>query len=236
MRLGAIPDSKRESKLDQNSNTDLAPKRAIRHMASAHWPKLLARPKDPLIEWNGINTEVKAFGKTVKKATTQVPIILAATPPFGLGYKPTDDDLLKIESPYGTRTSDEDKKGEEAPSDDDEGSNSKSDGSNDSCSNDDGDGEDHSHSDSESNNGEDYDSQYSGNDCGEPPSDRENEDEGPFYEDHFDDNMDYYDGDTENDVEVEPIDMESGAESEEYELENVLEAVGDEVEEADYLW
>ena len=34
------------------------------------------------------------LGKTVKKATTQVPIILTATPPFGLSYKPTDDDLL----------------------------------------------------------------------------------------------------------------------------------------------
>ena len=34
------------------------------------------------------------LGKTVKKATTQVPIILTATPPFRLSYKPTDDDLL----------------------------------------------------------------------------------------------------------------------------------------------
>ena len=35
--------------------------------------------------------------KTVKKATAQVPIIPTATPPFGLGYKPTNDDLLEME-------------------------------------------------------------------------------------------------------------------------------------------
>ena len=35
--------------------------------------------------------------KTVKEATAQVPIIPTATPPFGLGYKPTDDDLLEID-------------------------------------------------------------------------------------------------------------------------------------------
>ena len=32
--------------------------------------------------------------KTVKKATTQILIILTAIPPFGLSYKSTDDDLL----------------------------------------------------------------------------------------------------------------------------------------------
>ena len=37
------------------------------------------------------------LGKTVKKATAQVPIIPIATPPFGLGYKPTNDDLLEME-------------------------------------------------------------------------------------------------------------------------------------------
>ena len=35
------------------------------------------------------------LGKTVKKATAQVPIIPTATPPFGLGYKSIDDDFLK---------------------------------------------------------------------------------------------------------------------------------------------
>ena len=37
------------------------------------------------------------LGKTVKKATAQVPIILTTTLPFGLGYKPIDDDLLEMQ-------------------------------------------------------------------------------------------------------------------------------------------
>ena len=37
------------------------------------------------------------LGKTVKEATAQVPTIPTTTPPFRLGYKPTDDDLLKME-------------------------------------------------------------------------------------------------------------------------------------------
>ena len=37
------------------------------------------------------------LGKIVKKAIIQVPIIPTATPPFRLGYKPTDDDLLEME-------------------------------------------------------------------------------------------------------------------------------------------
>ena len=40
---------------------------------------------------------------TVKEATTQVPIIPTVTPPFGLGYKPTDDDLLNMEVRRMTR-------------------------------------------------------------------------------------------------------------------------------------
>ena len=37
------------------------------------------------------------LGKMVKVAAAQVLAIPTATPPFGLGYKPTDDDLLEIE-------------------------------------------------------------------------------------------------------------------------------------------
>ena len=74
--------------------------------------------------------------------------------------------------------------------------------------------------DSESNDSEDYDSQYSGNDQGESPSDR-------------DDDVDYYDGDTRDGAKTEPLDMGSDAKSEEFGLENVLEATGKEVEEAD---
>ena len=38
----------------------------------------------------------KNLGKTVKKPTVQDPIIPTTTPPFRLGYKPTDDDLLEM--------------------------------------------------------------------------------------------------------------------------------------------
>ena len=48
---------------------------------------------------------------------------------------------------------------------------------------------------------------------GEPPSDREDEDVGPFYEDYSNDNMDYYDGDIKYDVEAEPIYMRNGTKS-----------------------
>ena len=37
------------------------------------------------------------LGRTMKKPTVQVSMILTATPPFRLGYKPIDDDLLEIE-------------------------------------------------------------------------------------------------------------------------------------------
>ena len=37
------------------------------------------------------------LGKTVKKSIVQDPIIPTTTPPFGLSYKPTDDDLLEME-------------------------------------------------------------------------------------------------------------------------------------------
>ena len=46
----------------------------------------------------GMNLE-----RTVKKPTVQVPIIPTTTPPFGLGYKPTNDDLLQMEVRKMTR-------------------------------------------------------------------------------------------------------------------------------------
>ena len=134
-----------------------------------------------------------------------------------------------LKSPYEARTSNEDEERGEAPSDDDE-CNNKSDSSSDSSSSGNGDSKDDSNSDSESNNSEDYDSQYSGNDWGKPPSNREDEDVGPFYEDHFNDDVDYCDGDREDDAEAEPINAKNDAKSEEYELENVLEVVEDEAE------
>ena len=37
------------------------------------------------------------LGRAVKKPTVQDLVIPTTTPPFGLGYKPTDDDLLEME-------------------------------------------------------------------------------------------------------------------------------------------
>ena len=69
-----------------------------------------------------------------------------------------------LKSPYEVRTNDEDEEGGEAPSNDDEGSDNKSDSSSDSNSSNSGDSEGDNNNDSDRNSGEDYDSQYSGND------------------------------------------------------------------------
>ena len=37
------------------------------------------------------------LGRTMKKPTIQIPMIATVTPPFGLGYKPTNYNLLKME-------------------------------------------------------------------------------------------------------------------------------------------
>ena len=37
------------------------------------------------------------LGRAVKKPTIQDLVIPTATPPFGLGYEPTNDDLLEME-------------------------------------------------------------------------------------------------------------------------------------------
>ena len=116
-----------------------------------------------------------------------------------------------LKSPYEARTDDEDEEEGEAPSDDDKDSDNKSDNSSDNSSSDNGDSGDNNSSDSDSDNssGEDYDSQDSDNDRGEPPSDIKDEDVGSFYEDHY-----YYDGDIEDDVEIEDEDIENDVEAE----------------------
>ena len=106
-----------------------------------------------------------------------------------------------LKSPYELRANDEDKERGAAPSNDEDGSDYKSDSSSDSNSSDSGPDDDGSSTSSESNNSRDYDSQHSGNDWGEPPSDREDEDAYLFYEE-YDDDVDYYDEDIEDDVET----------------------------------
>ena len=134
-----------------------------------------------------------------------------------------------FKSPYEARISDEDKEGGKATSDDNESSNSMSDSNSDSTNSDNGNGED------DNNSSKGYDSQYSGNDWDEPPSDREDEAVGPFYEDYSDNDVDYYNGDIEDAAKAEPTDMENSTESDEYELKNVLEAIEEEVKESDNI-
>ena len=132
-----------------------------------------------------------------------------------------------LKSPYEARTDDEDEEKGEAPSDDDEGSDNESDNSSDNSSNDSQDSGDNNNSDSDSDSdnssSEDYDSQYGGNDKGEPPSDGEDEDVRFFYEDHFDDDVDYYDGDMEDDAEAGDVNIEDGLEAKAKEIENDVE-------------
>ena len=154
----------------------------------------------------------------MKKPTAQVSMIPTATPPFGLGYKPIDDNLLEMEvrkmardkakakglpcpleslKPYSPTLNGKFVKARDNYcywDDDDKGIDAKSGSSSNNNSSESGHGDDDSNSDSESNNNEDYDSQYSGNDWGEPPSDREDEDAVLYYEE-YDDDVDYNDED-----------------------------------------
>ena len=94
-----------------------------------------------------------------------------------------------LKSPYELRANDEEEEGGTTPSDDEDGSEDKSDSNSDSSSNDSGPNDDNSNTDSDDNSNKSYDSLYSGNDWGKPPSDRENEDVDLFYEE-YDSNLD----------------------------------------------
>ncbi|KAK9997922.1 hypothetical protein SO802_017525 [Lithocarpus litseifolius] len=116
-----------------------------------------------------------------------------------------------LKDPYEARIDNKDDEEGEAPSDDDEGSDKEDSNSDDSEDSDgkDNDSDDSEHSDGGDNDSEDndsegsdsgdYGSQDNGNDRGEPPSDREDEDARGFYEDNSYDKVDYYDEDIEDD-------------------------------------
>ena len=278
------------------------------------------------------------LGRTMMKPTVQVPMIPTATPPFGLGYKPTNDDLLKMEVEkmarakakakglpcppepikpytytlngkfvkagesqcywgfpelrfdpvtktmvlgfeilldynnkvpelkkedttwvptdwadymdpdamttllgdpicnleeeeyweacqhalkrlYKLRASDKDEEMGATLNDDKDGIEDKSDSGSDSNSNHSGPDDDDSNTDSDDNSSRSYDSLFSGDDWGEPLSDREDEAANPFYEE-YDSDVDYYDEDIEDDVEANRW---SNTNSDQYRLINVLE-------------
>ena len=136
-----------------------------------------------------------------------------------------------IEKPYELRANDEDEEGVVAPNDDEDESNDKSDSSNDSSSNDSGEDDDSS-IDSDNNNSKSYDSPYNGDDWGEPPSDREDEDADLLCEE-YDSDVDYYDGEIKDDAEANKW---SDADSDQYKLINVLENAREENAQANQMY
>ncbi|KAL0010990.1 hypothetical protein SO802_006098 [Lithocarpus litseifolius] len=112
------------------------------------------------------------LGKVVKKPNVQDLVIPTTTPRFGLGYKPTDDNLLEMEVRKMARAKAE-AKGLPCPLETETL---------------------HSYIEWEK-----YDSPYSDDDWDEPSSDREDEDADLFYEE-YDSDVDYYDEDIESDT------------------------------------
>ena len=105
-----------------------------------------------------------------------------------------------LKSPYEIRASDGDDEGGIALSDNKDESEDKSDSNSDNCSSGRHDDYD-STTNSDNNSNRSYDSPYSGDDQGEPPSDREDEDVDLFYKE-YDSDVDYYDQDIEDDAEA----------------------------------
>ena len=95
-----------------------------------------------------------------------------------------------MKSPYELRANNGDEKGGTTHSDDEDGSEDKTDSSSDNNSNDSGHDDDDSNTNSD-NNSRSYDSLYSRDDWGEPPSDKEDEVADLFYEE-YDNDVDYY--------------------------------------------
>ena len=123
-----------------------------------------------------------------------------------------------MKSLYELRANDGNEEEGTTPSDDKDESDDKSDTSIDSSSNDSGHGDDDSSTDSDDNYSRSYDSPYSGDNWGEPPSDKEDEDVDLFYEE-YDSDVDYYDQDIEDDAEVNRW---SDIDSNQYRLINAL--------------
>ncbi|XP_050254146.1 uncharacterized protein LOC126700169 [Quercus robur] len=136
-----------------------------------------------------------------------------------------------LKSPYELRDNDEDEEEGTSPSDDEDGSEDKSDSSSNNNSSDSGHDDDDSITNSDDNS-RSYDSSYNGNDWGEPPSDREDEDEDLFFEEYNSD-VDYYDEDIEDDAEANKW---SDTNSDQYKLINVLENAREENAQANQMY
>ncbi|KAK9988583.1 hypothetical protein SO802_028822 [Lithocarpus litseifolius] len=124
-----------------------------------------------------------------------------------------------LKNPYELRTYNEDEEEGAAPNDDEDGSEDKGDSSSDNSSCDSGHDDDENCTNIHNSGNRSYDSLYSGDDWGEPPSDGEDKDEDLFYEE-YDSDVDYNDQDIEDDAE---INRWNDTDSDQYRLVNVLE-------------
>ena len=137
-----------------------------------------------------------------------------------------------LKSSYELRANNEDQERGAAPSEDEGGSDDKSDRSSDSSSNDNGLDDDDSRTDSNDNSNRSYDSLYSSDDQGEPPSDTEDEDADLFYKE-YDSNVAYYDEDIEDDAKANRW---SDTNSDQYRLINMLENAREENAHANQMY
>ena len=168
------------------------------------------------------------LGKAMKEATTQALIIPTATPPFGLGYKPIDDDLLEMEVRRMARAKAK-AKGLSCPSEPLKPYTPTLNGKSVKV----GDSQCYWRFPKPR-----YDLELKTMVLGfELFFDGEDEDVRFFYEDHFDDDVDYYDGDMEDDAEAGDVNIEDGLEAKAKEIENDVDAededVGDDVKAGD---
>ena len=137
-----------------------------------------------------------------------------------------------LKSPYKLKANDGDEEEGTAPSDDKDESDDKSDSSSDNSSNDSGHDDDDSSTNSDDNSNRSYDSLYGGDDWGEPPSNREDEDADLFYEE-YDSDVDYYDRDIKDDAEANRW---SDTDSDQYRLINELENAKEENAQANQMY
>ena len=137
-----------------------------------------------------------------------------------------------MKSLYELKANNEDEEGGATPSDDEDWSEDKSDNSSDNRSSDGGHDDDDSNTNRDDDSSRNYDSPYSGDDWGEPPNDREDEDPDLFYEE-YDSDVDYYDQDIKDNAKANRW---SNIDNDQYRLINVLKNAREENAQANQMY
>ena len=137
-----------------------------------------------------------------------------------------------MKSLYELKANNEDEEGGATPSDDEDWSEDKSDNSSDNRSSDGGHDDDDSNTNRDDDSSRNYDSPYSGDDWGEPPNDREDEDPYLFYEE-YDSDVDYYDQDIKDNAKANRW---SNIDNDQYRLINVLKNAREENAQANQMY